>query len=244
MNAIRTPIGVLNIRGGSSGERFLTGGTAAAAAPASLRIVRNGFRGSARLEGAAVRAEHRQHIPPTGERRKGMERITRSRKRTWVLLGVVAVAAAMAAVGAYAYWTAEGTGSGSATVGTDNGVTITEVTFSGLLYPGGEVDVSFKVNNLSPNTSVNVHKVITDMAMGTNGITLMSAAGCDADWFTYSGATLAASPGVVIAASGTHTVTAGNGGTLSMSNEATTNQDACKDATFTLNLETDNSDID
>ena len=34
-----------------------------------------------------------------------MKRITRFKKRTWVLLGVVAVIAAMASVGAYAYWT-------------------------------------------------------------------------------------------------------------------------------------------
>jgi hypothetical protein len=167
----------------------------------------------------------------------------RFKKRTWVLAAIVAAVAAMASVGAYAYWTAEGTGSGSATVGTDDGVSIENVEFSGSLYPGGSVDVSFDIVNDSANTSVNVHKVITDLAEGTNGITLMSDAGCDENWFTYSGVTLLAAPGVVIPASGTHTVTAGNGGTLSMSNETLTNQDACKNATFTLNVETDNSGI-
>ena len=47
-----------------------------------------------------------------------MKRITRFKKRTWVLLGVVAVIAAMASVGAYAFWTSSGTGQGSATTGT------------------------------------------------------------------------------------------------------------------------------
>jgi hypothetical protein len=172
-----------------------------------------------------------------------MKRSLRFKKRTWVLVGVLSVVAAMAAVGAYAYWTAEGTGSGSATVGTDSGVSIDDVQFSGSLYPGGSVDVSFDIVNNSADTSVNVHKVITDLAQGTNGITLMSPASCNENWFTYSGVTLNAAPGVVIPASGTHTVTAGNGGTLSMSNELSTNQDACKNATFTLNLKTDNTGI-
>jgi hypothetical protein len=172
-----------------------------------------------------------------------MKRIPRFTKRTWVLVAVVAVVAAMASIGAYAYWTANGTGSGSATVGTDAGVSITNVAFSGSLYPGGSVDVSFDIVNNSANTSVNVHKVITDLAQGTNGLTLMAPASCNENWFTYSGVTLATAPGVSIAASGTHSVTAGNGGTLSMSNEVSTNQDACKNATFTLNLKTDNSGI-
>jgi hypothetical protein len=172
-----------------------------------------------------------------------MKRIRRFSKRTWVLAGVVAVIAAMASVGAYAYWTASGTGSGSATVGTDDGVTIDNVLFSGSLYPGGSVDVSFDIVNNSANTSVNVHKVITDLAQGTNGITLMAPANCNENWFTYSGATLAAAPGVPIAASATYNVAVGNGGTLSMSNEVNVNQDACKNATFTLNLKTDNSGI-
>jgi hypothetical protein len=170
-----------------------------------------------------------------------MKRILRFKKRTWVVVAMVAVVAAMASIGAYAYWTANGTGSGSATVGTDSGVSITNVAFSGSLYPGGAVNVSFDIVNNSANTAVNVHKVITDLALGTNGITLMSPASCNESWFTYSGVTLAGSPGVSIPASGTHTVTAG--GTLTMSNEVSTNQDACKNATFTLNLKTDNSGI-
>ena len=46
-----------------------------------------------------------------------MKRITRFKKRTWVVLGVVAVIAAMASVGAYAYFTSTGAGTGTATVG-------------------------------------------------------------------------------------------------------------------------------
>lgn len=172
-----------------------------------------------------------------------MKRIARFRKRTWVLLGVVAAVAAMASVGAYAYWTADGTGSGTATVGTDDGVSIENVEFSGLLYPGGSVDVSFDIVNNSANTAVNVHKVIADLVAGTNGVTAMSDTDCEESWFTYSGVTLATAPGVSIAAGDTYSVAAGDGGTLSMSNETSTNQDACKNATFDLNLETDNSGI-
>ncbi len=167
-----------------------------------------------------------------------MKRIRRFSKRTWVLVGVVAVVAAMASVGAYAYWTASGTGSGSATVGTDAGVTIDNVLFSGALYPDGSVDVTFDVTNNSSNTAVKVGDIVADASQGTNGISDMSDAGCDEAWFTYSGTTL----DTEIAAGDTLNVTVG-GGTLDMSNELSTNQDACKNATFTLNLVTDNSGI-
>jgi hypothetical protein len=182
-----------------------------------------------------------------------MRRIKRKKLVFWTsTIAVVALAAA-----AFAYWTANGTGSGNASVGTDAGVTITNVAFSGgpasdgTLYPGGTVDVAFDVNNSSSNTAVNVHKVVADDSVYTNGVEITgppaAVTGCNPSWFTYSGATLAAAPGQHIAASGTYSAPAGsgtgNGGTLSMSDETSTNQDACKNAAITLHLKTDNSGI-
>ena len=83
-------------------------------------------------------------------------------KRRWLLLGVVTVVAGMAAFGAYAYWTASGTGSGTATVGTDNGVTIAVTDTGSALYPGGSATVTFHVHNDSGSSSVMVGKVVQD----------------------------------------------------------------------------------
>lgn len=58
-------------------------------------------------------------------------------KKQWVIFGLVAVVAGMAAFGAYAYWTASGTGQGTASVGTDNGVTIVVTNMGAALYPAG-----------------------------------------------------------------------------------------------------------
>jgi hypothetical protein len=201
-----------------------------------------------------------------------MRKLFSSKKRIAMAAGLLVVA--IGASAAFAYWTASGTGNGTAHAGSDAGVSITSVVFSGgpdittpgTLYPGATVKVAFDVNNLSPNTSVNVHKVVTDQGAvlsgtGTlgdpyvytwpNGIEITSpaaaVAGCNPSWFTYSGTTLAATPGQPIAASGTYSAPAGsgtgNGGTLSMSNETSTNQDACKTAVFKLHLKTDNSGI-
>ena len=54
-------------------------------------------------EGAFMRADAPNNVPTWG-RRKEMKRILRFKKRTYVLAGVVAVAA-ITAVGGYAYWT-------------------------------------------------------------------------------------------------------------------------------------------
>ena len=78
-----------------------------------------------------------------------MKRITRFRKKTWVLLGVVAVIAAMASVGAYAYFTTTGSGTGTATVGTSSNMTLPG-TAGTTLYPGTSSSVSFTALNSSP----------------------------------------------------------------------------------------------
>ena len=74
-------------------------------------------------------------------------------KKQWVLLGLAAVVAGMAAFGAYAYWTASGTGQGTASVGTDNGVTIVVTNMGAALYPGGSATVTFHVQNDSTSSS-------------------------------------------------------------------------------------------
>ncbi len=140
-------------------------------------------------------------------------------KRTCVLLAVVS-AAVVAAVGGYAYFTTNGTGTGSATVGTDSGVTLYATT-AGLLYPGGPSrTVSFTVDNPSSGNqwvgTIHLESVNTGVV------------GCLGADFTMPDvvANQNVAPGSGIAITAT--------GQLSMADNG--NQDPCKNASLTLNL--------
>jgi hypothetical protein len=153
------------------------------------------------------------------------------RKR--ILVPVVAIAAIAVAGIAVAYFTASGTGSGTASVSTDSGVTITGVAFDNALYPGGSTAVRFTIDNPSSTTSVNVDKVVADTRYGTTGVDGLPTR-CAAADFTFGDVTVNAS----IAAG--RSVSAA--GTLSMANSAS-NQDACQGASPVLHLKVDNSGI-
>lgn len=153
------------------------------------------------------------------------------RKR--ILVPVAALAALALAGIAVAYFTASGTGSGTASVGTVGDVTITGVTFDDTLYPGGSTPVRLTINNTSADSAVSVDKVVADTAYGTTGVDGLPA-GCDAADFTFGDVTVNES----ISANGSTTAT----GTLSMAN-STANQDACQGASPVLHLKVDNSGI-
>ena len=72
-------------------------------------------------------------------------------KRAWVLVGIIAVVAAVTAVGGYAYWTSTGSGEGSATVGTDTPWQVdTDPATGGPLTPDGPSQtVGYTVTNNS-----------------------------------------------------------------------------------------------
>ena len=156
-----------------------------------------------------------------------MSIIRRKRSRV-IALGLVAVLVAGGA--AIAFWTSSGTGSGTATVGTDSGLTITGVAFGNALYPGTKSPVSFTITNSSANSAVTVAQVVADTSFGTNGITGLPG-GCDPADFSFPNYTVNQS----IPASGTLNVTIPTSGGLALSNTAS-NQDACKNATPVLHL--------
>jgi hypothetical protein len=153
------------------------------------------------------------------------------RKR--ILVPVVALAAIAVTGIAVAYFTASGTGSGTATVGSAAGVTITGVSFDATLYPGGSTAVRFTINNASSNTAVQVDKVVADTAYGTTGVDGLPR-GCDAADFSFGDVTVNES----ISANGSTSET----GTLRLAN-STANQDACQGASPVLHLKVDNSGI-
>ena len=103
-----------------------------------------------------------------------MKRIS---KRTAVLLAV-AVAAVVSAVGAYAYWTATGSGQGSATVGTSANNVYVRGTSATTLTPGGPTStVSFTAKNFA------------NFAQSISNVHLVSVRACDVAWTYGSEAT-------------------------------------------------------
>ena len=157
-------------------------------------------------------------------------------KRTWILFGVIAVAA-VAAIGGYAYWTTGGAGDGTATVGTTTDNLVITATIADTLYPAGNVDVDVNIDN--PNTySVHVDEVslVSIEAFEADGTT--PDASCAVADFHFNGDGVAGSDADqaindTIAASDNADY---NGvATLSMDDTAS-NQDACKDDKIKVNL--------
>ena len=143
-------------------------------------------------------------------------------KRTFVLVGVLAVAA-FSAIGAYAYWTTTGTGTGSATAGTATAVSITQTSTVSAMYPGGPAQaLDFDINNPGPSNQyvASVSIAISSITGGTGGCT-------NAD-FTLVQPTVV--PGDLTP--GNHSY-APSGASLKM-NETGVNQDGCKNVTVNL----------
>lgn len=149
-----------------------------------------------------------------------------TKKRAFIALGCTC-ALAVAGV-AFAYFTSNGSGAGSATVGSSSAVTL-HATIANSLYPGSSSPVSFTVDN--PSSGV--------QRVGT--VTLASIT-VDAGHSTCSTTITGGNPDFTMAAVPVNqVVNPGNGqsvaatGTLTM-NETGTNQDACQGATLTLHL--------
>jgi len=146
-------------------------------------------------------------------------------RKTSVIVGLCVVALIASGV-AYGYWTASGTGSGTATVAEDAGVTITNVAIERQLYPGLTVPVGFRITNLS-NAPVVIDKVAADGPV--DGL----PAGCHASDFSF--------PDVVLNKAFVGNEVAAFAGTLAMANTPD-NQDACKGASLVLHLKTVTTD--
>ena len=154
--------------------------------------------------------------------------IIRSKRKRAVVFGLVA--ALVVAGAAIAFWTSSGTGSGTATVGTDSGLPISAVTFGNTLYPGGKTPVSFTITNSSASTAITVAQVAADTSFGATGVTGLPG-GCLAADFTFPTFTVNQS----IPAGGTLNLTVPTAGGLAFANTAV-NQDACKGASPVLHL--------
>jgi hypothetical protein len=114
-----------------------------------------------------------------------MTRIKFTKKR--VIATAIAIGALALAGGAFAYFTASGSGTGQATVGSSTPWTVTFGTTTGTMYPGaGTATLPYTVTNASTGHQ----KLATTTASvnaDTNGYVTShgtSVTGCQAAWFT------------------------------------------------------------
>ena len=178
-------------------------------------------------------------------------------KRRITLLVVLAIAA-IAAIGGWAYFTANGSGSATATVGTSSNLTLHGST-TGTLYPGSTVSISFTVDNPGGGTE----RLGTIYLAGVKACTGASSAwdpslnggagGCSNSGTEQTGCE-SVDPGNVADANASNFymadvaenqdlagnatgVSATNGGTVKMNN-LSSSQDSCKNANLYLQLAT------
>ncbi|MEP7192745.1 MAG: hypothetical protein ABI903_07755 [Actinomycetota bacterium] len=145
----------------------------------------------------------------------------------------VAVAATLLLFGggaAFAYWTTSGSGSGTATTGTNNPVTINQTTVIPGMYPGqAAVTLAGTFNNSNPGnayvTAVTAPSYAIDAAHVTAGCTVAQGNYVLGGTATITGNDVA--PGTPAVGS------SWTGLTIQMVNLGT-NQDACKGATVTI----------
>jgi hypothetical protein len=142
-----------------------------------------------------------------------------------VFAGVLATL--FAAGAAFAYWTAGGTGSGTAATGTNDAITVVQTSVVNPMEPGlAAQTLSGTFANPNPGT-VYVSTVTVSIASVT--LAEDAAAGtCDATDYTLTGAAMAVNAQVLADDTSTW-----SGATIAFNNKGTI-QDACKGATVNL----------
>ncbi|MEX0789297.1 MAG: hypothetical protein WD178_00820 [Actinomycetota bacterium] len=152
---------------------------------------------------------------PTGKR------IRRSRKKT--IAGIVAFMM-LSAIAAFAYWTAGGTGTGTAPTGESVALVANQTTVLNDMYPGDSpqtISGNFDNDNEGPVYVTSVTAAITGVAGGDGACTAADYTLTDAVMLV--GAEVAAGDGVG----------AWTGATIQFNNTVE-NQDGCQNATVTL----------
>jgi hypothetical protein len=148
-----------------------------------------------------------------------------SRRRIFLLAGVVVVLGI--AIGAYAYWTQSGTGTGTATADTTSAITVNQTSSVSGLYPGGPA-ATLSGNFTNPSASaVNISSITAVVSSISNGSSDATKPACTPADFSIGG-----SVGTTTVPSGTG-VGSWTGLTIQMVNTAA-NQDNCKGATANI----------
>jgi hypothetical protein len=149
------------------------------------------------------------------------------RKKVFV---IGAVCALLAAAGAYAFWTAGGSGTGTATTASGTtALTVNQTTTLAAMFPG---DTAQTISGTFTNTNSGPIQVATVTAAIT-GVTKAGGAGagaCDSTDFTLTNAAMTVGAAIPVGTA----VGAWTGAAIQFNNKAGTNQDGCKGATVAL----------
>jgi len=144
---------------------------------------------------------------------------------------VVIVTAALLLTGggiAFAYWSAGGSGTGSATTGTNVPITAVQTSTISGMAPGDSAQTlsgNFNNTNTSP---VYVTNVVASISSVTQAVGAVGS--CDATDYTLASATMTVNAEVAAgSAKGAWT-----GATIKFNDKPSTNQDGCKGATVNL----------
>jgi hypothetical protein len=151
----------------------------------------------------------------------------RKNSKKTAAVAVTAVVLLSGAGVAYAFWSAGGSGTGSATTSTNVPITAVQTSVISGLQPGGAAQTlsgNFTNGNTSPVYVSSVTASISSVTV--NGV---AAVGCDASDYTIANAAMSVGTEVPAGtAKGVWT-----GATITFNNKVT-NQDACKGATVNL----------
>jgi hypothetical protein len=166
-------------------------------------------------------------------------KLVNSKKRVALVVALVVVA--VSAVGAYAYWTSNGTGNGSAATLNPTTAQLSVDSLSSVtgLYPGGSQNFTGVItNNASYNIAVTSLAPDTVAAADSSGVVVDSSAGTCAADTNFSIGNLKIN-GVAVplgtAYEITHGTTVAISGTINMI-ETHANQDGCMNAALTYYL--------
>jgi hypothetical protein len=153
-----------------------------------------------------------------------------NRNRLVRTVAAAAVGLLVAGTVAYAAWTVNGSGTGTASATSAVPLTLSGGTPSGALYPGATADVDTTVSNTNP-FPVHIASVAIDTSQGTNGFDVDGAHnGCNLSSLSFTTATNGGS-GWDVAANSSIDLDAANSITMG----AAAN-DSCQGATFTVYL--------
>jgi len=152
----------------------------------------------------------------------------KSKKRIAAIAIMTIILVGGGSAGAYAYWTAGGTGTGSASTGTNSAVTAVQTSTVSGLVPGSaaqSLSGNFTNSNSSPVYVTSVTAAIASVIKATGA----PSGTCDASDYTLTGATMTV--GAQVPAGSAQG--AWSGATIAFNNKSTI-QDACKGASVTI----------
>lgn len=156
-----------------------------------------------------------------------MSSLFRNHKKRTVIVAVLGVLA-LAGV-AVAYWTAGGSGTGSAPTGTTSALTVNQTTVLTAMYPGDTAQ-TISGNFDNPNPGPAYVSTVTAAIASVTKAGGAPAGTCDATDFTLASAVMTVNAEVPAGnAKGAWT-----GATLKFNDKTTVNQDACNGATVNL----------